>query len=290
MKKLIIAGFGQPLLDMIGFLDSRFEILGVILDYERKEKFPAFHEALRERAIAVYSFQDLSKLQPDAVIVYNYNKIIDVRQVETLLLNIHLGILPVYRGNNANAASILNGDRKVGYTLHEVNEVLDGGKIYYTFAYEIQEGETYFQGKNAIIENLKSELPEVIERVLNKEIPGVSQENEAFIYASRLYPEDGILIHWDYTTEEILNRHIVFARPLGTGLKMMYHSKELELGKLARVPGFKISKGFPGAVVLKNADGSVWIKTKDTAISVGEILMDGQTMLPGQLFKIGERL
>ena len=53
-----------------------------------------------------------------------------------------MGILPVYRGNNANAASILNGDRKVGYTLHQVSEVLDGGEIYYTFGYNSKRKQT----------------------------------------------------------------------------------------------------------------------------------------------------
>ena len=47
-----------------------------------------------------------------------------------------------------------------------------------------------------------------------------SQENEPFIYASKLIPEDGILKHWNYTTEDIINRNIIFSRPLGTGLKM----------------------------------------------------------------------
>lgn len=291
MKRLIIAGFGQPILDLIGFFENRFEIIGVILDYERKSKFPAFYEYLEVNEISIYSFEDVCILQPDAVIVINYNKIIDISNIQIpFLLNIHMGILPVYRGNNANAASILNGDRKVGYTLHQVCEVLDGGEIYYKFGYEIKAGETYFHAKTAISENMKVNLPGVIDDVLDKKIIGVSQDKEEFIYASKLYPEDGVLCNWNYTTEEIINRFMVFARPLGSGLKMIYKTQELEISRFSVVPGFKISNGFPGAVILKNPNGSVWVKTKDTAISIDEIYVDGRLVLPGTLFKIGERL
>ena len=69
MKKLMIAGFGQPLLDLYGFLEQQFDIVGVILDYERREKFASFHESLESRAIKIYSFEDLPELKPDVVVV-----------------------------------------------------------------------------------------------------------------------------------------------------------------------------------------------------------------------------
>lgn len=291
MKKVMLAGFGQPLLDLYESLKDRFQIIGFITDYERKAKHPWFYEYLSSEKISIFSFQEAQSLNLDAVIVVNYNKIIEVsNNLIPFLLNIHMGILPVYRGNNANAASILNGDRKVGYTLHQVSEVLDGGEIYYTFGYEIKEGETYFHAKTAISENMKVNLPQVIEDVLDKKIIGISQDKEEFIYASKLYPEDGILSHWNYSTEEIINRHMVFARPLGSGLKMIYKTQEVEISRISVVPGFKISNGFPGAVVLKNPDGSIWVKTKDTAVSIDEIYVDGQLVFPETLFKIGERI
>jgi len=71
---------------------------------------------------------------------------------------------------------------------------------------------------------------------------------------------------------------------------MKYNSSIIEISKISIIPKYKVSKGFPGAVVLKNADGSVWVKTKDTAISIEELIIDGETIKPSNLFKIGERL
>jgi methionyl-tRNA formyltransferase len=291
MKKVMLAGFGQPIIDLFESLKSQFQILGVIPDYERKAKYPWFYEYLSKESISIFSFEEANGLNPDAVIVINYNKIIDVANNQIpFLLNIHMGLLPLYRGNNANSWSILNGDRRVGYTLHEVSEILDGGAIYYTFSYEIKENETYFHAKTAINQDLKKQLPKIIEKVLTKEIKGVSQENETFIYASKLFPEDGILDHWNYTTEDIINRNIIFSRPLGTGLKMKYNNSILEISKLSHIPNYKNSKGFPGAVVMKNANGSVWIKTSDTAISIDELIINENTVAPSAIFKIGERI
>jgi methionyl-tRNA formyltransferase len=291
MKKVILAGFGQPLLDLYESLKNQFLILGVILDYERKEKYPLFHEILSNESITVYSFEEAQSLNLDAVIVINYNKIIDVsRNKIPFILNIHMGLLPVYRGNSANSWSILNGDRKVGYSLHEVSDILDGGDVYYTFSYEIKENETYYEAKNAINRDIKHQLPIIIQSVINREIKGVSQENESFIYASKLYPTDGILSHWDYTTEEIINRNIIFSKPLGTGLKIKYKDFLIEICKMSTISKYKTSNGFPGAIVLKNPNGSVWVKTKDTAVSIDEIFHEGQLILPSTLFKIGERL
>ncbi len=287
----MLAGFGQPIIDLFESLKSQFQILGVIPDYERKAKYPWFYEYLSKESISIFSFEEANGLNPDAVIVINYNKIIDVANNQIpFLLNIHMGLLPLYRGNNANSWSILNGDRRVGYTLHEVSEILDGGAIYYTFSYEIKENETYFHAKTAINQDLKKQLPKIIEKVLTKEIKGVSQENETFIYASKLFPEDGILDHWNYTTEDIINRNIIFSRPLGTGLKMKYNNSILEISKLSHIPNYKNSKGFPGAVVMKNANGSVWIKTSDTAISIDELIINENTVAPSAIFKIGERI
>lgn len=69
MKKIFIAGCGQPLLDMFEFLSVRFDIIGVILDFERKDKHPWFHVALPNKSIQVYTFENVDFLKPHAIVV-----------------------------------------------------------------------------------------------------------------------------------------------------------------------------------------------------------------------------
>jgi len=291
MNKLVIAGFGQPVLDLITNLNATFKIMGVFLDYERRSKFPYFYTELENKQISILSLEELNLLNVDAIIVINFNKIVNVDQIKIpLLLNIHMGLLPVYRGNNANAWSILNGDRNVGYTLHQITNELDGGAIYYKFSYLIKESETYFEAKNAITADLKNNFPTVLQAIFDGKIKPVSQDDEEFIYCSKLVPEDGILENWNYTTTEIINRNIVFSKPLGTGLKIKFRNDLIEIIKISLIPKYKTANGFAGAIVFKTENGAVWIKTKDTAISLEEIILNNEIVKPAELFKIGDRL
>lgn len=289
MKKIFLAGFGQPLIDLYHGVKEKFEVVGVILDYERRAKFPFFYEFLESQKLKICTFDDLITVEHHATIVINYNKIIELNDTQPIL-NIHMGLLPTYRGNNANAWALLNGDRKVGYTFHEVSEVLDGGNIYYKFEYEIAENQTYFHAKTAINQDIVTQLPTIIEQVLEGKIEAVSQENEGFIYAGKLIPEDGIISDWNVETNFLINKNMIFSRPLGTGLKMKFNDRIIEISKLSMIPNYKKSVGIPGVVVLKNRNGSVWVKTKDTAISLDELIIDEHIIKPADVFKIGERL
>ena len=71
---------------------------------------------------------------------------------------------------------------------------------------------------------------------------------------------------------------------------LKYKNQLLEINKLSSIPKYKISKGISGAVVLKTNSGSVWIKTKDTAISIDEIIVDNKIVIPSNLLKVGDRL
>lgn len=287
----MIAGFGQPVIDLYKSFGGKFEVLGVILDYNRKKKFPFFYEFLSAHNLAICDFDEIGRLQPELIICVNYNKIIDVANINIpFLVNIHMGLLPMYRGNSANAWSILNGDRNVGYTLHEINEVLDGGKIYYKFKYEIKDKNTYTDAKNAINDDLIKNIPLVIRDILNGKLKGIEQESEEFVYACRLIPEDGILKSWNLKTEEIVNRNIIFSRPLGTGLKFINGNNIVEISKLSKVSNYKNSSGIAGAIVMKTINGSVWVKTSDNVISIDEIIIDERNVKPADIFKIGDRL
>ena len=56
-------------------------------------------------------------------------------------------------------------------------------------------------------------------------------------------------------------------------------------------PEIAVSMGISGAVVNMYEDGSVLIKTQDTAVRIYEVMdMEKKIMLPCKLLKIGQRL
>jgi methionyl-tRNA formyltransferase len=292
MKRLVLAGYGEPLMLAFNCLKNEFNILGVIKDYNRIGKGEdEFDKILSINKISKLKMCDLNKLKPDLLFVINYNKIIDQEDIKNILsLNLHMGILPKYRGNNANAWAIMNGEREVGYTIHEISSILDGGDIFYTFRYKILENQTYFDAKEAIVNDINNNLSHIIKNILDGTLERVSQLGSDFVYCSRLKPSDGFISSWDISNEALFGKYIIFAKPAGTGLLFEFKGEVYEINKISNIENFANSRGIAGAVVMKKQNGSVWIKTADNAISLDELTHKDRIIRPSEIFKIGDRL
>jgi methionyl-tRNA formyltransferase len=225
----------------------------------------------------------------DMVFVINYNMIIPEEFVEShFVVNYHVGLLPKWRGNSANGWAVINGENSVGYTIHRVTEMLDDGPIYYRFVYQIKEGETYFEARQAMNSDFERRLPEILTSILQYPETYLDIRNDGFVYCSKFRPEDGVISDWNVSTESLLRRFYVFAPPLGTGLKFNFKGQVYEVMKLSAVRNFAKSVGVSGGVVYKT-NGSLWIKTQDTAVSLDEIRCNGKA-ISADSFIIGQRL
>ncbi|KAK3170313.1 hypothetical protein OEA41_009700 [Lepraria neglecta] len=67
----------------------------------------------------------------DAGICYQRfcSSIINFFSYPRILLNLHLGILPAYRGVIKAFRSMMNNEREFGYSLHHINEDDDSGAV-----------------------------------------------------------------------------------------------------------------------------------------------------------------
>ena len=66
----------------------------------------------------------------DIIISVMYDKLLDKHTVQNKkCFNFHPGVLPDYRGAGAYSWVLLNGERKTGVTLHEIDEGIDTGAI-----------------------------------------------------------------------------------------------------------------------------------------------------------------
>ena len=74
-------------------------------------------------------------------------------------------------------------------------------------------------------------------------------------------------------------------------MKVFIHDKLYYVTKITQEPEIAVSMGISGAVVNMYEDGSVLIKTQDTAVRIYE-LMDEEMrkILPATLVKIGMRI
>lgn len=292
MIKLLILGNGQPVKMVVDSLNkNEIEIINVEQDrigsgFEQEN----FINDLAKKNICVNKLKDLAPGDYDFVLSMNYNKIIDIKKFPPIkIINLHIGLLPKYRGNNANAWAVLNGENEVGYTLHEVSEMLDGGAIYYKFVYKIGDDETYYNAKNAICNDIKTNLSKILVSIYNNEFTPIEQANSSFVYCTKLRPKDGIIEDWDVNSDLLVRKSYVFGKPLGTGLRFRFKDEYFEIDRISTIVQFISSVGIPGSIVFIN-NNNLWIKTRDTAVEIGGIRYNNELIEVNKLFKIGMRL
>lgn len=286
MLKVAIWGFGNPVLDTIKcLLGKKIEIVYVKCDYCR----PNVDEYQKEvnRIGLPFFIEDVPNIEVDLIFAINYNRIVPEEILKKYrIINYHVGILPMWRGNSANGWGIINGAASVGYTIHEMVPMLDAGPIYYQFAYPYMEGETYISARVAMAYDFRNKLAKLLEDIHVGNIESKKQIGP-FTYCSTFRPIDGY-INWEETTDLILRRFYVFGPPLGSGLKFLFKSNEYIVTRISRIEGFAAAIGIPGSVVYKTGR-SVWVKTGDSAISIDEVTKNNEVIDLSKEFMIGQR-
>lgn len=292
MNNLLLLGHGEPIKLVIDSLNRKeINIINVEQDRLRTgEEQVDFHNYLNSNKILLNKLDSIKISDFNLILSVNYNKIIDIEKfLGVKMINLHMGILPRFRGNNANAWAVLNGENKVGYTIHELTNVLDAGNIFYKFEYDISNDETYFEGKNAINKNISDNINNVLISIFNSDIKPVTQDGASFMYCVKLKPSDGIISDWNVKSDILKRKSYVFGKPLGTGLKFYHNYRLFEVDKVNLIKDYEKSYGVPGSIVFIR-DNCIWVKTKDTAIELQGISIDDSFIEVKKIFKIGMRL
>lgn len=285
--KIAVWGYGRPVIDTIKILkDSRIEIAYVKADYRRAE-LDQF--AIELQSVGKYSLyvENIPEVEVDLIFTINYNRIISEEILDKYsIVNYHVGLLPMWRGNSANGWGVINGASAVGYTIHKMVPMLDAGPIYYQFSYPYMEGDTYVKGRTAMAEDLKMNLANILEGIHDRSISAKEQVG-SYTYCATFRPIDGF-IDWTDSSDTILRKFFVFGPPLGTGLKFTFKGQTYAITQISKIADFAPTIGVPGSVIYK-WNNSIWIKTGDTAVAIEEILLDNTPVDLSKTFIIGQR-
>jgi methionyl-tRNA formyltransferase len=154
------------------------------------------------------ALQIIEDLKPDVIVVVAYGKILP-KEILTCCkygcINVHASLLPYYRGAAPIQWAILNGDKKTGVSIMQMDEGIDTGDIILTKETEISINETSEElfdrldviGANALIEAL-----EIIEQ--GKANPTKQPEGN-YEYAKMITKELSP-INWNETALNIHNK------------------------------------------------------------------------------------
>ena len=96
---------------------------------------------------SVETVEYIRSLKPDIILSNNFNNILkkDIIDVPKIgVINVHPGLLPFYRGMLPHFWAMVNGDNKVGVTLHYVDEGVDTGSVISQQAFKVDKNESFY--------------------------------------------------------------------------------------------------------------------------------------------------
>ncbi|WP_345871575.1 formyltransferase family protein [Shewanella algae] len=128
MNELIFAGAGQGGVAALKSLQSSFDSIFVI------SKDESITSILRPTDKVIEDFTDVDS---KVVVCAGYMKIISKEYLACkTFINTHPSLLPKYRGVHSLAWAMLNFEKKLGFTIHLMNENIDDGPILEQFEVE----------------------------------------------------------------------------------------------------------------------------------------------------------
>ena len=139
------------------------------------------------------------QLAPDLVVVVAYGCLIPPQLLHIArfgCINLHVSLLPQYRGSAPIQWAVLNGDKQTGVTIMQLDEGLDTGDILMVKPVEIDPEETSGQLFDKVSTIGAQALTEAVEKIGAGELTPVRQEHSAATLAPAL---DKTMAQFDFT-------------------------------------------------------------------------------------------
>ncbi|NOI30713.1 formyltransferase family protein [Vibrio coralliilyticus] len=195
-------------------------------------------------------------------------------------INIHYALLPRFRGMHAIVWAILNGEKQVGFTVHETAKLLDQGPVVYQESVEI-DSNTSWELMEKIDELVKARIGDVLEQYRNYEIQPVAQNDEDAIYVAPRNLTDCEVKwdSWDVTFFKRVKQALVppYPRPY-----FIYNDKMVELSSFSVIERDYIE--INGHVVYID-DDYVYVKIVGGLLCIEDISIDGEHHKAIEVFK-----
>tara|TARA_Y100000748_G_scaffold261889_1_gene230132 strand:- start:1403 stop:2335 length:933 start_codon:yes stop_codon:yes gene_type:complete len=191
------------------------------------------------------------------------------------ILNIHPGDLPQYRGNATVNWAILNEEKKIGLTVHLMNEKLDEGPIV--------KKEFFKLNKNTYVGDVYKWIKEICPILVHDSLSGIerntitlSEQSKTGVEPIRCYPRkpEDSRINWNQSTKDILKLIRASSKPfLGAYSLLEPLNKKTTIWKALEVIPEQKYYAISGQVCYEENDFPI-VATKNGLIKIIEAEID----------------
>ena len=290
--RAVVFGYDHLLLTAIEVLASLDTVISsVVFPVTRAdENANAVRAAVAERGLAMFEMHPndvdalatrLRELEVDIFLIWSFPIILPKNVIDLPrkgAVNIHMGLLPEYRGVNGIRWALLNGESQTGATLHFVDEGIDTGDMIARAAFPIEENADIrtlmIKSRSAGIALLKTFWPQIV----TGNVKAQPQDKlTARYYSAKMLPP--AVIDWNRSGVAIRNHIRAFSFPFeGAGVTLNGESFKVTSATLTVIR----SEAPAGTVLSVKSDG-VLVATVDDAILLTGFELNGETVSPQQL-------
>lgn len=258
---------------------------------------PAVKQLALEHGIPVYQPKTLkgeysdviAQINPDMIVVVAYGRILPKAVIDIPkfgCLNLHVSLLPKYRGSAPIQWSLINGDDRTGVTVMHIDEGLDTGDIIDVLPIDIDPDENSEELFDKVAKKGKVFLSEVMEKVIDGSYTRTPQDHSKATYAPPLTKEMAL---FDFNTDALTLHNKIRGQNPWPSAHFVFE------GKKVKVLRAKISekKGKPGEIL---STKPLVVAAKEKSLQLiavqpeGGKAMEGTAWAAGRRFKAGDSI
>ncbi len=221
-KKIIFMGSPKIASQYLDALLKNNLVISAVFTQPPKKKYRGLkiiesevHQLANKHNIKVYcpntfdndTIEIISNLNPDLIIVMAYGKLLP-KEILNLpnfgCINIHVSLLPRWRGAAPIEYALINGDKNTGISIIKLIEKLDAGPIINQKKVEIDDNFNKIELSNKLTDVGTKLLIETIPLIFKEKISYSIQDNNLATYANKISSKDR-KIDFNKSVNEVLN-------------------------------------------------------------------------------------
>ncbi|MDK2563121.1 methionyl-tRNA formyltransferase [Romboutsia sedimentorum] len=269
-------------------IDEKHEVIGVVTQPDKPQNrgkklgMPPVKELALKYDISVYQplkareesfIETIKELNPDVIVVVAFGQILPkaILDIPKLgCINVHVSLLPKYRGAAPINWVIINGEDKTGVTTMYMDEGLDTGDMILKTEFKLDDEINAGQLHDKMMEIGAQTLKETLDLIEKGCAPREKQNHEEFTYAPMMNKALGN-INWNKSAKEIHN--LVRGVNPWPSAYTTYDDKTIKVWK-TKVLSETSDK--PCGTVLKVDKEGMRVSTKENIILIEELQMPGK--------------
>ena len=235
------------------------------------------------------SFMELLReVNPELIVVVAYGKILPKEVIDFPkygCINLHVSLLPKYRGAAPMQRAIMEGDPETGVTVMYMDEGLDTGDILTVEKFKISDTDDFEAIHDRSADVGAVLLSKTIDMIEAGTVQRIKQDDTLATYAKKVEKEDCKL---DFTlSAKKLDFQIRGVTPI-PGAFAYLNGKMLKINKARPVKG----NGAPGEVIAVSdkGEGSITIATGEGALEVTVVIPEGKGKMTAGDFVRGRKI